>query len=431
VVSRVPDTEQGGLGSAAGPAGSSEVEVALRAFSAGRIVVISDGEDRENEADLVMAAEAVDEASIGFIVRHTGGVLCVPMSGERAVRLGLAPMVEANKDPHRTAFTVSVDHVSTGTGISAADRAATIRALADPRAQADGFRRPGHVFPLVARAGGVLKRAGHTEAALDLTRMAETEQVAVISELVSDGGQPLAYGDAARFAAEHGLVHITIADLQRFRRTHESLVERGGESSLPTEHGVFRARAYRSLLDGTEHLALTLGDVAWSDDQSSVLVRMHSECLTGDVLRSERCDCGAQLNEALRLIGEEGRGALVYLRGQEGRGIGLSHKLHAYALQDQGYDTVDANVELGLPVDSREYGVGAHILADLGVRRIRLLTNNPAKYTGLVGYDLEITERVALRTVPIASNLQYLSTKQHRLGHDLGLAAAATTAFIS
>jgi 3,4-dihydroxy 2-butanone 4-phosphate synthase/GTP cyclohydrolase II len=423
-VSRARDTGQEGFDSTVGRVIRSQaVEEALRAFGAGRIVVVSDGEDRENEADLVMAAESVDEAAIGFIVRYTGGVLCVPMAAERAMRLELAPMVELNNDPHRTAFTVSVDHVSTGTGISAADRATTIRALGDPAAKADGFRRPGHVFPLVGRPGGVLKRAGHTEAALDLARMAGTEQVAVISELVSDSGRPLARGDAARFAAEHGLVHITIAELQRFRRTHESLVERGGESNLPTEHGVFRARAYRSLIDGTEHLALTLGDVAWSDDQRSVLVRMHSECLTGDILGSQRCDCGAQLQQALRLIGEEGRGALVYLRGQEGRGIGLSHKLHAYALQEQGLDTVDANVELGLPIDSREYGVGAHILADLGIRRIRLLTNNPAKYTGLAGYDLEITERVALRTVPGASNLEYLATKQHRLGHDLGLAA--------
>jgi 3,4-dihydroxy 2-butanone 4-phosphate synthase/GTP cyclohydrolase II len=253
--------------------------------------------------------------------------------------------------------------------------------------------------------------------------------VAVISELVADDGRPLRYADAARFAADHDLVHITICDLQRFCRTHERFVERTGESSLPTEYGVFRAQAYRSLSDGAEHLALTLGSVAWSDNQDSVLVRMHSECLTGDVLGSQRCDCGAQLAESLRLIAVEGRGVLVYLRGHEGRGIGLSHKLRAYALQEQGLDTVDANLQLGLPVDSREYGVGAHILADLGVRRIRLLTNNPAKYTGLAGYDLEITERVPLRTVPVASNLDYLATKQRRLGHDLGL--VATTGFFS
>jgi 3,4-dihydroxy 2-butanone 4-phosphate synthase/GTP cyclohydrolase II len=406
------------------PASSLPVlDDALRAFSAGRIVVVSDGEDRENEADLVVAADAVDETAIGFIVRHTGGLLCVPVTAERAEQLELKPMVEHNSDPHGTAFTVSVDHVSTGTGISAADRARTIRALADTDARPNAFRRPGHVFPLIGRSGGVLKRAGHTEAALDLARLTGRGETAVISELVSDDGQPLRHADAARFAAEHGLAHITIVDLQRFRRTHDRSVERTAESGLPTAHGLFRVRAYRSRLDGTEHIALTLGDVAWSNSQESVLVRMHSECLTGDVLGSQRCDCGAQLDEALRLIAAEGRGVLVYLRGHEGRGIGLSHKLRAYALQEQGLDTVDANLQLGLPVDSREYGVGAHILADLGVRRIRLLTNNPAKYSGLAGYDLEITERVSLRTEPVPSNLEYLTTKQRRLGHDLGLAA--------
>jgi 3,4-dihydroxy 2-butanone 4-phosphate synthase/GTP cyclohydrolase II len=398
------------------------VERALRALSAGKIVVVSDGEERENEADLIMAAEFADAASVGFVIRHTGGVLCVPLEAGRARRLSLDAMVEENTDVHHTAFTVSVDHIAAGTGISAADRAMTIRALADPHAMASIFRRPGHVFPLVGRAGGVLKRAGHTEAALDLMRLCELEPVALISELVDDTGQPLAPGDAVRFAERHDLVHITIAELQRYRRSRETmLVERGGESLIPTEYATFRARAYRSKLDDTEHLALTLGNVAWRDDDSPVLVRMHSECLTGDVIGSQRCDCGAQLEQALRTIAAEGRGVVVYLRGQEGRGIGLSHKLKAYALQEQGLDTVQANLQLGLPIDSRDYGIGAHILADLGVRRIRLMTNNPAKYTGLAGYDLEITERIPLRSVPRETNIEYLATKQRRLGHDLGL----------
>jgi 3,4-dihydroxy 2-butanone 4-phosphate synthase / GTP cyclohydrolase II len=394
---------------------------ALRAFGEGRIVVVSDGEERENEADLIMAADLADPASVGFMIRYTGGVLCVPMSAERALELELEPMVAKNTDLHETAFTVSVDHSSTSTGISSLDRAATVRALADPATPAAALRRPGHVFPLVARPGGVLKRAGHTEAAVDLARLAGTGSVGLISELVSDHGEPLGPGDAMRFAQLHGLAHITIEQLQRYRRVNESLVERGGSSMLPTDHGIFRAQAYRSHLDGTEHLALTLGDVAWRDDERPVLVRVHSECLTGDVLRSHRCDCGAQLDRSLALISEEGRGVIVYLRGQEGRGIGLSHKLYAYALQEQGLDTVDANLELGLPVDSREYGIGAHILADLGVRRVRLLTNNPAKYTGLAGYDLDIVERVPLRIAPHTANLGYLATKQHRLGHDLDL----------
>jgi 3,4-dihydroxy 2-butanone 4-phosphate synthase/GTP cyclohydrolase II len=399
----------------------SSVQRALRALSAGRMIVVSDGEERENEADLIMAAQFAHTAAVGFVIRHTGGVLCVPLEPERAQRLGLEPMVEDNTDIHRTAFTVSVDHVGAGTGISAADRAMTIRALADPHAAASIFRRPGHVFPLVGRPGGVLKRAGHTEAALDLMRMCELEPVALISELVDDAGQPLGPGAAVRFAAAHDLVHVTITDLQRYRRTQESLVERGGESEIPTEYATFRARAYRSKQAGTDHLALTLGNVAWRDDDRPVLVRMHSECLTGDVIGSLRCDCGAQLDQSLRTIAEEGRGVVVYLRGQEGRGIGLSHKLRAYALQEQGLDTVQANLELGLPVDSRDYGIGAHILADLGVRRIRLMTNNPAKYTGLSGYDLEITERIPLRSTPRVTNIEYLATKQRRLGHDLGL----------
>lgn len=404
-------------------AGHGTVPQALRAIAAGGIVVVSDDGERENEADLIMAAALAGPASVGFMIRHTGGLLCVPMTQERASELELEPMVDDNTDRHRTAFTVSVDHCSTSTGISASDRSTTIRALADAGTGVAALRRPGHVFPLIARPGGVLKRAGHTEAAVDLGRLAGTGPVGLISELVSESGEPLEPSEAARFAQRHGLVHITIEQLQRYRRVHETLVERGGWSTLPTEHGSFHAHAYRSRLDRTEHLALTLGDVAWTDDDRPVMVRVHSECLTGDVLGSWRCDCGAQLSRALELISSEGRGVLVYLRGQEGRGIGLSHKLEAYALQERGLDTVDANLQLGLPVDSRHYGIGAQILADLGVRRLRLLTNNPAKYSGLAAYDLDIVERIPLRIAPHAGNLAYLKTKQSRLGHDLGLAA--------
>jgi 3,4-dihydroxy 2-butanone 4-phosphate synthase/GTP cyclohydrolase II len=397
------------------------VQDAIDSFATGGLVVVSDGEDRENEADLVMAAQFATAESVGFIVRHTGGIVCVPMCASRAGSLDLSAMVDANTDLHKTAFTVSVDHVSASTGISAKDRAATIQALADTQVEAASFRRPGHVFPLVARAGGVLKRAGHTEAAVDLARLAGTREVGVISELVTDTGEPMRPDEARRFSMTHGLPYLTIEDLQRFRRTNESLIDRGGTASLPTERAVFQAQAYRSRLDGTEHLALTLGEVAWCDDKRPVLVRVHSECLTGDVLGSQRCDCGSQLALSMQLIADAGRGVIVYLRGQEGRGIGLSHKLEAYALQELGRDTVDANLDLGLPIDSRDYGIGAQILADLGVRRIRLLTNNPAKYTGLAGYDLEISERVPLRAAPLPSNVNYMATKQRRLGHDLGL----------
>jgi 3,4-dihydroxy 2-butanone 4-phosphate synthase / GTP cyclohydrolase II len=392
----------------------------VEAVGAGAIVMVSDSEARENEADLVMAAPYAEAGPIGFMVRHTGGLLCVPMSADLAEHLGLPPMVDANSDLHRTAFTVSVDHRSTGTGISATDRSATIRALADRGTTASDLRRPGHVFPLVARTGGVIKRAGHTEAAIELCQLAGLPPVAVISELVSDTGEPLKPAEAADFARRHRLPHITIEQLQRHQRSRVSLLTQRGGSSLPTRHGIFQAHAYRSSFDDIDHLALTLGDVR-SARGGPVLVRVHSECLTGDVLGSRRCDCGQQLDQALGFIAREGRGVLVYLRGQEGRGIGLAHKLRAYSLQDRGRDTVDANLELGLPVDSRDYGVGAHILADLGVREIRLLTNNPAKYSGLAAYSLTIVERVPLLVTPTADSLSYLATKQRRLGHHLTL----------
>lgn len=398
---------------------SRAVERALRELAAGKMIVVRDDNDRENEGDLVMSAEHATPDAIGFMIRYTSGILCVPMTGERIDALELAPMVAGNNDPHQTAFTVSVDAVGTGTGISAADRCATVRALADFETQPAGLRRPGHVFPLRSRPGGVLKRAGHTEAAVDLMTLAGLKPVAVISELVNDDGSVSTPEEVERFAADHRLAVLDVADLIQFRRLHDQIIERSGDCTLPTAWGDFHAVAYRSTLDGTEHLAITLGDVTYASSNDPVLVRVHSECLTGDILSSRRCDCGPQLDEALRLISAEGRGALIYLRGHEGRGIGLGHKLRAYSLQDQGHDTVDANLALGLPVDSREYGVGAAMLADLGVRRLSLLTNNPAKLGGLEGYDLDIVGRRPLVVGVSETNLEYLRTKRDRLGHQL------------
>jgi 3,4-dihydroxy 2-butanone 4-phosphate synthase/GTP cyclohydrolase II len=394
------------------------IRTATAALASGQLIIVIDDADRENEADLVMAASRVSTASVAFMVANTTGILCVPMLGAQLDRLRLPLMVDDNTELHATAFTVSVDHVSTTTGVSAADRAATVRALSDEDLHADSLRRPGHIFPLRYCEGGVLKRAGHTEATIDLLRIGGLPAAGLISELVSPDGSMMRETAARRFAAEHGLAVVTVADVVRWRRSNERLVERAGEATLPTEFGTFRAISYRSVLDGVEHLALTVGDVASSGRSAAgVLTRVHSECLTGDTIGSLRCDCGSQLKDALRLIADLGCGVLVYLRGHEGRGIGLGHKLRAYELQETGVDTVDANVRLGLPVDSREYGVGAQILGNLGVRRIRLVTNNPAKYGGLSGHDLEIVERVALPVRVTAENLAYLRTKRDRLGH--------------
>jgi 3,4-dihydroxy 2-butanone 4-phosphate synthase/GTP cyclohydrolase II len=402
---------------------AAAVQAALHSLSHGRMVVVTDDADRENEGDLVMAAQDVTAAQMAFMVRHTTGIICTPMPGDRLDALRLPQMVSDNTEAHATAFTVSVDHLSTSTGVSADDRAWTVRALADPRTTASDLRRPGHVFPLRYRQGGVLRRAGHTEAAVDLLRLAGLNDVAVIGEIVGPEGDMARGAQLLDFAAQHELPVLSIADLVRYRSSTERLVELSGSAELPTLFGKFRASSYRSLLDDTEHLALVMGDVAArGNDRSGVLVRVHSECLTGDIMGSLRCDCGTQFEQALQAIAGEGCGALVYLRGQEGRGIGLGHKLRAYALQEQGRDTVDANTELGLPVDSRSYGVGAQILADLGVRRIRLITNNPAKYGGLQGHHLEIVSRVTLPTVVTADNVRYLRTKRDRLGHDLGVA---------
>jgi 3,4-dihydroxy 2-butanone 4-phosphate synthase / GTP cyclohydrolase II len=402
------------------PGWRANVEKALASLRAARMVVVTDDEDRENEGDLVIAAQDATPAVIAFMVRHTTGILCAPMTGERLDQLQIPLMTNDNTDAHQTAFTVTVDHVSTSTGVSAADRSATVRALASAGSDAGHFQRPGHIFPLRGRPGGVLKRAGHTEASLDLARLAGKAEVAVISEIVNDDGSMARAADLRTFAQEHGLVMVSISDLVRYRRSTERVVQRSGDARLPTRHAEFDAVAYTSLLDGVEHLALVLGDVTVDE---GVLVRVHSECLTGDLLGSLRCDCGSQLERSLEAIRDAGRGVLVYLRGHEGRGIGLGHKLRAYALQENGYDTIDANLGLGLPVDSREYGVGAQILVDLGVRRIRLITNNPQKYTGLSGYDLEILERVSLPTLVTPQNLQYLRTKRDRMGHHITVPA--------
>lgn len=401
------------------------VQTAAAALAAGGLIVILDDEDRENEADLVGAAELVTDEQMAFLIRHTSGIVCVPMTAARCESLRLPQMVSANSDAHGTAFTVSVDHVGTGTGVSAADRACTVRALADPDALPGDFRRPGHVFPLQASQGGTLVRAGHTEAAVDLLHIAGNLHVGVISELVADDGA-MARGEyALGFAAEHDLPVVRVEDVVRFRRRTERLVEAVASANMPTVFGDFRAVAYRNTVDGGEHLALVMGDVASaSNGPRGVLTRVHSECLTGDILGSLRCDCGAQLESALRLIAQEKCGVLVYLRGHEGRGIGLAHKVTAYALQEQGLDTVDANLAQGLPVDARSYGVGAQILADLGVSKLRLLTNSITKVNGLAGHGLSIIERISLNTEETPHNVRYLRTKRDRLGHDLDLRKA-------
>lgn len=391
------------------------IEEAIDEIRRGRIVIVVDDADRENEGDFVMAAEKATPEAINFMVTHGRGIVCMPAAGERLDALGIPLMVEQNRESHGTAFAVSIDaREGTTTGTSAHDRATTIRTAADPRTRPEDLRMPGHVFPLRAKPGGVLERAGHTEAAVDLARLAGLQPVGALCEVLNPDGSMARLPELVRIARQHGLRIISIADLIAYRRRRERLVERIAEATIPTPRGPFRAVGFESRIDGRTHLALVAGDLGEGED---VLVRVHSECLTGDVFGSLRCDCGAQLRRALDLIAAEGRGVVLYLRGHEGRAIGLAHKLRAYQLQEQGRDTVEANEELGFPPDPRDYGTSAQILRDLGVRSMRLLTNNPSKLIALEGYGLSIVERIPIETRPTPENIGYLRTKREKLGH--------------
>jgi 3,4-dihydroxy 2-butanone 4-phosphate synthase/GTP cyclohydrolase II len=395
--------------------GLASVAEAIEAIRAGHMIVLVDSPDRENEGDLVVAAESVTSAAVNFMSTHGRGLLCCAMKPERLEQLGIPPMVSKAGDAHGTAFHVGVDHRHlTSTGISASDRAHTVRALADPAASGSEFVQPGHVFPLAARPGGVLRRAGHTEGSVDLAELAGFEPAAMICEIVGDDGEMARLPALLEFGAHHGLLVAAISDLVAYRYRRESLVERVSEAWLPLDRGRFRITAYRDKLFGLEHIAAVYGDI---EAASEPLVRVHSECLTGDVFGSRRCDCGRQLKLAIEMIVDEGAGAVVYLRGHEGRGIGLANKIHAYALQDTGLDTVEANLELGHPIDRRDYGIGMQILRDLGIHRLRLLTNNPAKRAGLEGYGLSVVDRVPLVSEPSAEAADYLAVKAAKLGH--------------
>jgi len=389
------------------------VEECLAALSRGEIIVVTDDEDRENEGDCICAARFATPSNVNFMATHAKGLICMPMSQDWCRKLDLNQMVETNTDNHQTAFTVSIDAVSTTTGISAAERSMTALACVAPSAKPEDFRRPGHMFPLEARNGGVLKRAGHTEATVDLCRLAGLEEVGLCCEIMRDDGTMARMADLEDFAGRHGLKFMTIAQLIAYRRSKERLVEKVEEVDMPTAWGHFRLSMYKSRVTGFEHLALVKGDVANGDP---VLVRVHSECFTGDVLGSQRCDCGSQLHKAMAMVEKEGCGAILYMR-QEGRGIGLENKLHAYRKQEAGLDTVEANVALGFAPDLREYGEGAQILGDLGISKVRLITNNPCKIKGLAGYGIEISERVPVVIPATEYDERYLETKRTKMGH--------------
>ncbi|MBB2943012.1 3,4-dihydroxy 2-butanone 4-phosphate synthase/GTP cyclohydrolase II [Actinoplanes lutulentus] len=392
------------------------IEQAIADIAAGKPVIVVDDEDRENEGDLIFAAEHATPELVAFMVRYTSGYVCVAIPEAEADRLDLPPMVEHNQDSYKTAYAITVDaRVGGTTGISAADRARTIRLLASAETQPNDFTRPGHIVPLRAKPGGVLRRPGHTEASVDLAVLAGARAAGVLCEMVNDDGTMQRRPDLEKFAAEHGLTVVTIAELVAYLTLRQGRqVERVVETKLPTEHGDFTAVGYRTEADNGEHVALVFGEIGDGED---VLVRVHSECLTGDVFGSKRCDCGPQLDAALERVAAAGRGVVLYMRGHEGRGIGLLHKLQAYQLQDRGLDTVDANLELGLPADARDYGTGAQILAELGIRSMRLLTNNPAKRAGLEGYGLRVTGRESLPVRLHPENVHYLRTKRDRMGH--------------
>lgn len=401
----------------------ARVDEIIAAVGRGEMVIMVDDEDRENEGDLIVAADVATPAQIAFMLRHTSGIICLPVIGERLDELDLPMMVARNTDVRRTAFTVSIDsREGTTTGISASDRWRTIQAVLSPDTRPHDLARPGHLYPLRYEPGGVLKRAGHTEAAVDLARLSGRYPAGVLAEVMNDDGSVARLSELEGFAKEHGLLIGTISDLISYRRHQEKLVERVVEARIPTDHGTFTAVGFRSLVDDRQHIALIMGDIG---EGQSVLTRVHSECLTGDVFGSLRCDCGDQLDQALARVAAEGRGVVLYIRGHEGRGIGLLHKLAAYKLQDEGFDTVDANLNLGLPVDARDYGVGAQILYDLGVRSMRLMTNNPTKRAGIEGYGLTILEQVPLSVDVNDENRNYLKAKATRLGHQMDLGQGA------